>query len=65
MVKRKISYAGEFVSRPVDDDFQRPWFGNFGLISLACLFNRESSGYRIVSSEGFFNLGSTFTSALM
>ena len=51
MSKRKVSYTGEFVSRPVADDCQRLWFGKFGLISVVSLFYSESSGYRIVSKE--------------
>ena len=37
-LKKGINYAGEFVSRLVADDFQRPWFG---LICLHC----EGSGW--------------------
>ena len=37
VVKKKVFYAGKFVSRPVAD-FQREWFGKFDLISVACLF---------------------------
>ena len=37
-LEKGINYAGEFVSRQVADDFQRPWFG---LICLHC----EGSGW--------------------
>ena len=37
-LEKGINYAGEFVSRLVADDFQRPWFG---LICLHC----EGSGW--------------------
>ena len=56
MGKRKVLHVEEFVSRPVPDDCQHPWFGKFGLISVACLFYSESSEYRIVSKQGLLNL---------
>ena len=39
-LEKGINYAGEFVSRLVADDFQRPWFG---LICLHC----EGSGWTL------------------
>ena len=39
-------------SLPVADDFQRPWSHDM----FACLFYRESPGYRIVLAQGVLNL---------
>ena len=34
-LEKGINYAGEFVSRLVADDFQRPWFGLICLLAYA------------------------------
>ena len=34
-LEKGINYAGEFVSRLVADDFQRPWFGPICLLAYA------------------------------
>ena len=59
MVSRKLLYTGELVSSSRWFSLSMVWPDMF-----ACLFDRDNSGYRVVSTQGVLKLLKTLWAAM-